>query len=79
MFPSYDDQDRKSTAFIKEDNMKLQVLVNKVLRSTGSDRENQSLFFPPQVENFLLKNAKLSLLSTLCTDHSNQMNLFTAT
>ena len=37
---TYDDQDRKSTAFTKEDNRKLQVLVNKVLRSlTGLDRD----------------------------------------
>ena len=31
--PRYDDQVRHSTAFRKEDNAKLQVLVNKVLRS----------------------------------------------
>ena len=38
--PSYDDIVRKSTAFRKEDNAKLQVLVNKVLRSvTGMDRD----------------------------------------
>ena len=38
--PSYDDKVRKSTAFRKEDNAKLQVLVNKVLRSvTGMDRD----------------------------------------
>ena len=38
--PNYDDQVRKSTAFRKEDNMKLQVLVNKVLRSlTGLERD----------------------------------------
>jgi hypothetical protein len=37
---SYDDQVRNSSAFRKEDNMKLQVLVNKVLRSlTGLDRD----------------------------------------
>ena len=40
---TYDEQDRKSTAFKKEDNMKLQVLVNKVLRSlTGLDRDTPS-------------------------------------
>ena len=38
--PTYDDQARHSTAFRKEDNMKLQVLVNKVLRSlTGLERD----------------------------------------
>ena len=37
---TYDDQDRKSTAYTKEDNRKLQVLVHKVLRSlTGLDRD----------------------------------------
>ena len=37
---TYDDQARKSTAFTKEDSMKLQIIVNKVLRSlTGLDRE----------------------------------------
>ena len=37
---SYDDQTRNSTAFHKEDNRKLQTIVNKVLRSlTGCDRE----------------------------------------
>ena len=37
---SYDDQSRNSIAFTKEDNMKLQILVNKVLRSlTGMDRD----------------------------------------
>ena len=37
---SYDDQTRHSTAFHKEDNRKLQTIVNKVLRSlTGCDRE----------------------------------------
>jgi hypothetical protein len=37
---SYDETDRHSTAFRKEDNMKLQVLVNKVLRSlTGLDQD----------------------------------------
>ena len=36
----YDDQSRKSTAFSKGDNQKLQILVNKVLRCpTGLDRE----------------------------------------
>ena len=36
----YDDKDRKSTAFTKDDNMKLQVIVNNVLRSlTGLDRD----------------------------------------
>ena len=35
---TYDDQTRNSTAFTKDDNMKLQVIVNKVLRSlTGLD------------------------------------------
>ena len=38
--PTYDDKLRKSTAFRKEDHMKLQILVNKVLRSlTGLDRD----------------------------------------
>ena len=38
--PTYDDQPRHSTAFRKEDHMKLQTLVNKVLRSlTGLDRD----------------------------------------
>ena len=38
--PTYDDQVRHSTAFRKEDNMKLQILVNKVLRSlTGLERD----------------------------------------
>ena len=38
--PNYDDKVRQSTAFRKEDNMKLQVLVNKVLRSlTGLERD----------------------------------------
>ena len=38
--PTYDDQERKSTAFRKEDNMKLQILVNKVLRSlTGLESD----------------------------------------
>ena len=37
---SYDDQARHSLAYRKEDNMKLQVLVNKVLRSiSGLDRD----------------------------------------
>ena len=37
---SYDEDDRHSTAFRKEDNRKLQVLMNKVLRSmTGLDYE----------------------------------------
>ena len=37
---SYDDQARHSSAYRKEDNMKLQVLVNKVLRSiSGLDRD----------------------------------------
>ena len=37
---TYDDETRKSTAFTKEDNSKLQILVNKVLRSlTGLDRD----------------------------------------
>ena len=37
---TYDDQQRRSIAFTKEDNMKLQILVNKVLRSlTGLDRD----------------------------------------
>ena len=37
---TYDDQTRKSTAFTKDDNAKLQILVNKVLRSlTGLDRD----------------------------------------
>ena len=37
---TYDDVVRQSTAFKKEDNSKLQILVNKVLRSlTGLDRE----------------------------------------
>ena len=41
--PSYDEETRLSTAFRKEDNRKLQVLVNKVLRSlTGSDRYTPS-------------------------------------
>ena len=31
--PTYDDHTRQSTAFRKEDHMKLQILVNKVLRS----------------------------------------------
>jgi hypothetical protein len=40
---TYNEQDRKSTAFKKEDNMKLQVLVNKVLRSlTGLDCDTPS-------------------------------------
>ena len=40
---SYDEETRLSTAFRKEDNRKLQVLVNKVLRSlTGSDRYTSS-------------------------------------
>ena len=35
---THDDQPRNSTAFTKEDNMKLQIIVNKVLRSlTGLD------------------------------------------
>ena len=33
LLDTYDDQARKSTAFTKEDNMKLQIIVNKVLRS----------------------------------------------
>ena len=38
--PTYDDHTRQSTAFRKEDHMKLQILVNKVLRSlTGLDRD----------------------------------------
>ena len=38
--PTYDDQPRHSTAFRKVDHMKLQTLVNKVLRSlTGLDRD----------------------------------------
>ena len=38
--PTYDDQVRHSTAFTKQDNMKLQILVNKVLRSlTGLERD----------------------------------------
>ena len=37
---SYDEQDRHSTAFRKEDNAKLQILMNKVLRSlTGMDSD----------------------------------------
>ena len=37
---TYDDHSRKSTAFTKDDNAKLQILVNKVLRSlTGLDRD----------------------------------------
>ena len=37
---TYDDQNRNSTAFTKDDNAKLQILVNKVLRSlTGLDRD----------------------------------------
>ena len=37
---TYDEDQRQSTAFRKEDNMKLQVIVNKVLRSlTGLDRD----------------------------------------
>jgi hypothetical protein len=37
---TYDDQQRKSTAFTKDENMKLQILVNKVLRSlSGLDRD----------------------------------------
>ena len=37
---SYDEEDRHFTAFRKEDNMKLQILVNKVLRSlTGLERD----------------------------------------
>ena len=37
---TYDEQQRQNTAFRKEDNLKLQVLVNKVLRSlTGLDRD----------------------------------------
>jgi hypothetical protein len=40
---TYDENLRQSTAFRKEDNMKLQVLVNKVLRSlTGLDRDAPS-------------------------------------
>ena len=36
----YDDQTRRYSAFTKDDNMKLQIIVNKVLRSlTGLDRE----------------------------------------
>ena len=36
----HDDQSRRSTAFTKEDNRRLQILVNKVLRClTGLDRE----------------------------------------
>ena len=36
----YDDKDRKSTAFTKDDNRKLQVIMNNVLRSlTGLDRD----------------------------------------
>ena len=35
----YDEESRQSTAFTKEDNAKLQIVVNKVLRSiTGMDR-----------------------------------------
>jgi hypothetical protein len=37
---TYDDQARKNSAFTKEDNTKLQIIMNKVLRSlTGLDRE----------------------------------------
>ena len=37
---TYDEDQRQSTAFRKEDNIKLQVIVNKVLRSlTGLDRD----------------------------------------
>ena len=37
---TYDDQQRLSIAFTKDDNSKLQILVNKVLRSlTGLDRD----------------------------------------
>ena len=37
---SYDEMDRQSTAFRKEDNSKLQIIMNKVLRSlTGMDRD----------------------------------------
>ena len=37
---TYDDQARNSIAYTEEDNRKLQILVNKVLRSlTGSDRD----------------------------------------
>ena len=37
---TYDEEQIQSTAFRKEDNMKLQVIVNKVLRSlTGLDRD----------------------------------------
>ena len=40
---TYDEHNRQNTAFRKEDNMKLQVLVNKVLRSlTGLDRDAPS-------------------------------------
>ena len=36
----YDDQDRRYSAFTKDDNMQLQIIMNKVLRSlTGLDRE----------------------------------------
>ena len=38
--PTFDDQQRSSPAFTKEDNRKLQILVNNVLRSiTGLPRE----------------------------------------
>jgi hypothetical protein len=46
---TYDEQERHSTAFRKEDNMKLQVLVNKVLRSlTGLDRDAPSSLLSSQ-------------------------------
>ena len=41
---SHDEQQRNSTAYTKEDNRKLQILVNKVLRClTGSDRETSTI------------------------------------
>ena len=65
---TYDDQVRQSTAFRKEDNMKLQVLVNKVLRSlTGLDRDTP-------VSVLTAKSGKISVhqrtaLFTLCSVH----------
>ena len=78
--PTYDDQVRHSTAFRKEDNMKLQILVNKVLRSlTGLERETPVSCCHLSVENSLFSSVQPSSPSTPFTDPCKPKSLSTAT